>query len=347
MWQAVGQERVVALLQRCLEKQCLAHAYLLVGPPHIGKMALALNLAQALNCASMPHPCGECNSCQKIAAGSHADVQVIGLSSGNGTEGKLRAEIGIEQIRDMQHAASLPPFEGSHRVFIIDGAESLSNEAANSLLKTLEEPEEHVLFMLLTTSEKLLPATVVSRCQKLELFPVPAPQVEAALAERWKVPPEKAKLLAALSHGCPGWAITAASDDTLLQVRAAELERLLAIIQGSTEVRFAQAAQLATLFNQNRGSLYGILDLWLDFWHDVMLVSLDCRDIIANRDQLETLTGLAEGLSPAQIKSLVRGIQNTREQLMQNANAQLALEVLMLDLPGKEKPVGGSIPAAK
>ncbi|MDD4859022.1 MAG: DNA polymerase III subunit delta' C-terminal domain-containing protein [Dehalococcoidales bacterium] len=346
MWQVVGQDKIVTLLQRCLEKQCLAHGYLLVGPPHVGKMTLALDVAQALNCASAQSPCGECPSCLKIRAGHHADVQVIALG-GTTAEGKQRAEIGIEQIRDMQHAASLPPFEGKHRVFIIDGAESLSNEAANSLLKTLEEPAERVLFLPLATNEKLLPATVVSRCQKLELFPVAVARIEAVLVERWKVPAEKARLLAGLSHGCLGWAVTAASEDSLLQVRDAELERLLGIIRGSPEARFAQAAQLATLFNQNRGALYGILDLWLDYWHDLLLVSLGSRDIIINRDQSENLAELANVLSPSQIKSVIRSIQIVREQLMQNANPQLALEVLMLNLPGKEKYSGGHMPAVK
>ena len=109
MWQLVGQTRVVSLLQRSLEADALAHAYLMVGPPHVGKMTLALNLAQALNCEANERPCRECVSCQKIASGNHADVQVIGLTQDeNSAEAKL---IGIDQIREMQHSASLPPLK--------------------------------------------------------------------------------------------------------------------------------------------------------------------------------------------------------------------------------------------
>jgi len=215
MWQIVGQTRILSLLQHSLERGVVAHAYLFVGPPHVGKMTLALNLAQALNCEAAEHPCGECVSCQKIASAKHADVQIIGLSrNGNSTEAKLRTEIGIDQIRQMQHSASLPPFEGKYKIFIVDGAERLSTEAANCLLKTLEEPVGKVIFILLATNDRLLPATVVSRCQRLELFPLATEEVEATLNSGWGVEPQKAEVLARLCHGCLGWAVSAAADWT-------------------------------------------------------------------------------------------------------------------------------------
>ncbi|GAI32367.1 unnamed protein product, partial [marine sediment metagenome] len=189
----------------------VAHAYLFVGPPHVGKMTLALNLAQALNCEAVEPPCGECLPCQKIASAKYVDVQIIGLTTdGDSVEAKPRTEISIDQIREMQHSASLPPFEGKYKVFIIDGAEHLSSEAANCLLKTLEEPVGRVIFILLATNDKLLPATVISRCQRLELPPLAVSEVEAALNSRWGIESQKAKLLARLSHGCLGWALSAA-----------------------------------------------------------------------------------------------------------------------------------------
>ena len=337
MWQVVGQDRVVSLLQRSLEKESLAHAYLLIGPPHVGKMTLALNLAQALNCEAAERPCGECVSCQKIASANHADVQVIGLTRDeNSTEAKLRTEISIDQIRQMQHSASLPPFEGQYKVFIIEGAEFLSTEAANCLLKTLEEPADKIVFILLTTNDRLLPQTVVSRCQRLELSPLAATEVEAALNSRWGIEPEKAKLLARLSHGCLGWAFSAAFEDSLLQQRAEKLERLLEIIDADYEERFACASQLATQFTQNRGSVQEVLDLWLDWWRDLMLVEIGCRDIITNVDRLDTLVEMAKGYRLAQIKEFINSIRAAGEQLRQNANPRLVLEVLMLDMPGKE-----------
>jgi len=340
MWQVVGQTRAVFLLQHSLERGVLAHAYLFVGPPHVGKMKLALNLAQALNCEAAEPPCGECDSCQKIDLVKHADVQIIGLTyNGNSAEAKLRAEISIDQIRDVQHSANLPPFEGKYKVFIIDGAELMSSEAANCLLKTLEEPIDRVIFILLTTNEQLLPATVVSRCQRVELPPLAASEVEDVLNQRG-IEPQKAKLVARLCHGCPGWALSAAMDGDLLQQRAERIDRLLDIINADYEERFAYAGQLATEFSQSRGAVQEILNLWVDWWHDLLLVKVGCGDIITNVDLEDRLIDSARGYGLAQIRAVINGIQAAGEQLGQNANPRLVLEVLMLGIPkGKEGTV--------
>jgi DNA polymerase-3 subunit delta' len=335
MWQVVGQDRVVTLFQRNLERGSVAHAYLLVGPPHVGKMTLALELAQALNCEAAEPPCGECDPCRKVASGKHADVQVIGLDTGGNSNDKPRAEISIDQVREIQHSSNLPPFEGRHKVFIIDGAELMSNEAANCLLKTLEEPSEGVIFILLTANDSVLPSTVVSRCQRLELRPLPTPQVEAALSERRSLESAKTELLSRLCHGRLGWALTAADDDSLLQQRAQLIERLLEVIRGDNEQRFDYAAQLAAKFSQNRGSVQEVLDLWLDWWRDLLLVRLGSTDTITNIDHEAVLIEIGRGYSLAQIRAFIYSIQAAGEQLSQNANPRLVLEVLMLSIPGR------------
>ncbi len=340
MWQVVGQDRVVSLLRRGLETDSLAHAYLLVGPPHVGKMTLALNLAQALNCPAAERPCGECPSCRRIASLSHADVQVIGLRQDEDSgEAKL---ISTEQIEQMQHSASLPPFEGNYKVFIIDGAELLSIEAANRLLKTLEEPVSRVEFILLAVNDHLLPPTVVSRCQRLELVPLPAAEVESALVGQG-VDPARARLLSRLCHGCLGWAVSVANDEGWWQKREEVMERLIMVINADNEERFAYAAQLAARFNQSRSLVYEELALWRDYWRDLMLVKIGRGDIIINVDREEALRAMAEGYRLAQITAFIERIRAAGIQLRQNANPRLVLEVLMLDMPGKEG--GGGNPA--
>ena len=334
MWQIVGQDRAVSLLQRALETGSLAHAYLFVGPPHVGKMILAMNLAQALNCEAVERPCGECASCQKITSMGHADVQVMGLTQNESSaEAKL---ISIDQVREMQHSASLPPFEGKFRVFIIDGAELLSIEAANCLLKTLEEPVGRVIFILLAASDGLLPATVVSRCQRLELRPMATNEVKSALNNSWGIEPQRAELLARLSHGCLGWAISATFDDNLLMQRKEEVDRLLGFIRAGYEERFAYVAQLAAQFTQNRGRVYGLLDLWIEYWRDLLLVKIGLKDSVTNVDRLDALVEMAQDYRLSQVRAFIDGVQAAGEQLKQNANPRLVLEVLMLDMPRKE-----------
>jgi len=339
VWQIVGQSRAVSLLQRSLEQGAISHAYLLVGPPHVGKMTLALDLARVVNCRGGEPPCGSCDACQKITSGNHADVQVIGLNSVGNSNDKPRTEIGIDQIREIQHSSNLPPFEGRYKVFIIDGAELMSTEAANSLLKTLEEPPAGVIFILLTANESVLPATVVSRCQRLELRPLATSQVGVALGERWNVEPQKAELLARLSHGCLGWAILAAEDNSLLEQRSQKLDKLLDITNADSEERFDYASQLVAWFSQSRSLVQEILDLWLDWWRDLLLLKLGCGDSITNIDRQELLASLAQGYSLAEIRSFISSIQSAGEQLRQNANPRLVLEVLMLSIPERRTAV--------
>ncbi len=180
-----------------------------------------------------------------------------------------------------------------------------------------------------------MPATVISRCQRLELLPLAAGEVEATLNQRG-IEPQKAKLLARLSHGCLGWALSAAFDDGLLRLRVERMDRLLDIINADYEERFDYAAQLATQFSQNRGLVQEVLDLWLDWWRDLMLVKVGCSDTITNADLEARLVEMVRGYSLAQIKAFINSIQAAGEQLRQNANPRLVLEVLMLDIPGKE-----------
>jgi DNA polymerase-3 subunit delta' len=271
----------------------------------------------------------------------HPDVQVIGLlQKEDATEAKL---IGIEQIEYMQHDANLPPFEGKHKVFIFDNADLLSLPAANRFLKTLEEPVPNVTFILLTVNDKQLPLTVISRCQRLELAPMSLAAETAALIEKKGLEPQRARLLAGLSHGCPEWALDAINDDSLLQRRDEDLNKLLGVLGADYEERFAYVAQLAAHFSQDRGAVYRVLDLWRDFWRDLMLQKLGCDDMIINIDHKAELVEMAPIASELeQIKGVIDSIQSCAEHLRQNANTRLALEVLMLDIPIKE---GGLIKA--
>ncbi|MBT9149075.1 MAG: DNA polymerase III subunit delta' [Dehalococcoidia bacterium] len=334
MWQVIGQTKIVNSLRRSLADGRLSHAYLLAGPQHVGKMTLAITLAQALNCLSEDKPCGECPSCRRIASGKHSDVQVIGRAETETRRGSsVRKEISIDQIREMQHNVSLKPYEGDHRLIIIDGAEHMSEEAANSLLKTLEEPPPSTTIILLAADEGLLLPTIVSRCQRLRLSPQPVGTLTQALVERWGVSGERADLLARLCHGCIGWAIRAIHNEKALAKRSEHMDSLISLSRGDVSERFAVAAQLATQFGKDRASVRERLELWLTWWQDLLLVKNGCGEFITNMNRREALQQAAAQYSLSAISGMIRSIRETIQQLEQNANPRLALEVLMLDIP--------------
>jgi DNA polymerase III subunit delta' len=336
MWQTIGQSKIFDLLKRAMERGSLSHAYLLVGPQHVGKMTLALDLAMTLNCRAeqSKRPCGECLSCRKIAEGKHSDISVTSLiSNQSGEDIKEKTEIGIEQIKDMLHSASLPPFEGRQRVYIIEEAGLLSMDAANRLLKSLEEPPSGVIFLLLTANAALVPATVISRCQRLNLSRLKTAEIEAALIERWKMEQETAALLARLSHGCLGWAVDTAKKSNFLEERREQFEQMLGMVKSDISQRFAISAQLALQFGRKRDTVYETLDTWTGWWRDVLLVKTGCHTGVISLDFSPGLAEMAGVYSLEQIKCAILSITQAIDQLKLNANARLVLEVMMLNIP--------------
>jgi len=340
MWQTIGQTEALALLEHSLETGNLAHAYLFVGAPHIGKMTLALDLARAVNCLGSQPPCGECPSCRRITDGKHTDITIISLNSARDSgETKSRTEISIDDIRGLQHNATLPPFEGKCKVFIIDGAEYLSSEAANCLLKTIEEPPAQVMILLLTAEELRLLPTVVSRCQRIELKPMPSDKIERILMESYGMDDDRAKLLSRLSQGCLGWALTVAVDDSYLAQRNQRLTEMFSLLTAGWEERFSYTAKLGN----ERKSAEEIIKLWLDWWHDVMLTKCDCKQAITNVDHIPTLEKWAQVLDLSEIRAFINSLHNSLNQIATNANLRLVFEILMLDMPKKEVKKGHMI----
>jgi len=337
MWRTIGQSNALALLENGIQTGNLAHAYLLVGPNHVGKTTLALDLAQALNCEGKNPPCSECQSCLRIASGKHVDITIIGLNHSSNkkaqAETRTQTEISIDEIRGLQRNASLPPFEGRYKIFIIDGAENLSLEAANCLLKILEEPPPNVLLLLLATDETRLLPTITSRCQLIELKPISSVEVEKMLIQSHGVDSGKSRLLSRLSEGCLGWALTASIDDIHLQQRAERLSALYPLLNASWEERFNYVAQL----ENDRKSAQELIKLWQAWWRDIMLVKCDCQESVTNVDSLPVIEEWANSLNLVEISDFINRLQASLDQISRNANVRLVLEVLMLDMPKKEK----------
>lgn len=317
------QPRVSELLAASLRNDRLAHAYLFVGPRGTGKMRVALHLAQSLLCRERPNDaCERCVNCRRIAGGNHPDVVVIQPDG---------ASIKIDQIRALQKEMAMRSLESVHKVYVIEHVDKMTVQAANSLLKFLEEPPSGVVAVLLTENSHVLLPTILSRCQVISFTPLPAELLASRLT----------------AEGIPSGLAYLACHITTDLVDARKLSQADWFAQLRNEV-----IQLSQDWRQ-RGTyaLYGIqelfakhekikeeLPLFLDMlilWlRDVLYVQVGRNAQLIYRDQEEILKRQATAWTQAE---LLKGIElaiDTRNRIERNANPQLALERLVLQLQG-------------
>ena len=324
-----GHELAVRTFEAALKSGRLHHAYLLSGPAHVGKTTLATQLAQAVNCTAGDPPCGACGPCVRIGAGAHADVATIEVDP-DATEG-ARTVISIDAVKDIIASAHLRPYEGRTRVYIVQSADRLSQDAANALLKVLEEPPPDVLLLLLTDNPDGVLPTIRSRCQLVELRPLPVARVAELLRDEHGAGEEQAEMLARLSRGCVGWAIEASADESVLAEVHQQIERIADVIEGGLEARFAYADALARRYQLDRAAGREELFLLMRWLRDVLLIQHGQGARIVNLSWRSTLERQAASLTSAQVTRWLRALTETVGALERNANPRLALEALMID----------------
>ena len=331
-----GHEREAAGLVRAIVAGSMAQTYLFAGPPGVGKRTLARFVAQAIVCTgdgkaagvvgsagsatqalAPARPCGACRACRLVAAGGHPDVQLV------------IPPLRIESVRQLQRELVLAPTESERRVVILPDMEDASPSAANSMLKMLEEPPRMAVLLLTTAELRDVLPTVRSRCQTLTLHAMPAARLADLLATAWGVPAERAELLARLAGGRLGWAVRAWQDEAPLASRQVWLDGLAQALATPRLARFELAGALAKLGDE----LAAGLAVWTSWWRDVLYVHHRLAPAVVNRDRLDELQAAAARFNVGQVVASLNALERALRHLAANANPQLALEVLFLDLP--------------
>jgi DNA polymerase-3 subunit delta' len=336
-WQIIGHEWAIAQLTTSLRAGTDAHAYLISGVPGLGKALLALRLAQALNCEQTEgEPCLVCRACRRIERGSHPDVRLAGMASQAAAlkpdEAARQKELKIATVREWQRDIALKPYEGSRRVLILHDAERLSDEAANCMLKTLEEPPPYATIILVANSVELLP-TIVSRCRVLRLRPLPRRQIVETLQARG-VTPEDAALLAAWSGGRIGAALAQLDQPDEIARRDEQIQVLLALHGGGMAAGIQWAEQRAKEYRGGeQEQVFAWLELWQGWWRDVLLTAAGSPEGVVNVDRRAELERAAERHQLPELYAFVARIGQAARQLRENGNPQLVLENLALHLP--------------
>lgn len=316
----IGQERIIRLLQRALAQDLLPHAFLFTGMEGVGKKLTALTLAKVVNCenGASGDCCDHCLSCRKAASGNHPDINIIER------EGPF---IKIQQIRALKARLRFSPLEGRYRVTVINNAQNLKVEAANALLKVLEEPPADNLIILTAIETTALLPTIVSRCLHLPFQPLVAVEISAHLCQTQGISPERAAVIAGLAGGSLSRAMSLLDEE--------QLGRRSWLLETVAEIHKSQIPDLLTAIQRWKGDNLDLKqDLeWLKTWiRDLVLQRLEAVDSVSllNSDLADKVTDMASHIRTDHLLQMFDLVCTVQGAISYNVNRRLSLETLLL-----------------
>jgi DNA polymerase-3 subunit delta' len=323
----IGNERNKSVLQRQLQRGRIAAAMIFAGPDGVGKRRFALTMAKAANCRKVAadgfaiDSCDECATCRRIDEGTYGDVTTVR------PDGQY---IKIAQARSVAEEVYYRPREGRQKFFIFDEAERLREEAANALLKTLEEPPPTSTMLLITSRPDSLLPTIRSRAQRLNFTPISTVEMERYLAENYPRPAPDNALLARITQGRIGQA-TAYDLSVYRQERRALIEMIELMAAGDNRFRLLKAAEY--LGKKERADFEKDLDLLTALLRDLFLLSAGkTSDEIVNIDVADRLAELSARIGRQRLTKWVGKFDELRANLRININRQIATEAALLEL---------------
>ncbi len=326
--EVIDQKDVVNILQDELEDDRINHAYLFYGKEGIGKKTLALEFARALLCNEVENDsCNVCSNCRRIDHGNHPDLRVI--ESGENTK-----NLKIAQIRELQKEIAYKPYESKYKIYIIDGAENMTNPAANSLLKTLEEPPSYAVIILLSEEiNKLLP-TVISRCQNLRFSNISREKIEKFL-EYKGVDKKEVDLISGLARGSIGKALELYENEDFLVNR----EKVFEFLKGLDSIEkveiFSEVKEMVRLLKDG----FPLFNLLSDWYRDIIVYKNDNQEQMLNFDYNEEIKEQANKYTINELLAIIKLIEAHANYIERNAFKDLSLQVLFLKIRSKRLQV--------
>ncbi|MFA6098450.1 MAG: DNA polymerase III subunit delta' [Patescibacteria group bacterium] len=326
-WPLLGNSQIKNYLQLSLTLQNMSHAYLFHGPDHLGKFTMAKYAATSLLCQASKNkkPCLSCPACEQIEKNIHADISIVKKESD-------KQKITIEQIRELQRKLSLRSFLTNYKVAIIDHAELMSEEAANALLKTLEEPSSNTIIILIANNLHLLPKTIISRCQSIKFNLVSTINIENWLIMQGN-DKNKANDIAHLCMGRPGLAKIILSTDAIINEKKDSLDLLFEIINSNINDKFSILNGIIGIFKIKKDvSLYKeLLDIWLSIYRDFLLCYYKNNEL-TNIFYKQKILSISKKINFEKIVNIIKEINFSKILISKSSNPNLVMENLILKI---------------
>ncbi len=321
----IGREQITSHLKNAIQLNKISHAYIFYGEDGIGKSFVADIFAAALQCEEFSgNPCGVCKSCMQAAGGNHPDIiRVV----------HEKATIGVDDIRNqLNNDISIKPYSGRYKIYIIDEAQKMTEAAQNALLKTIEEPPEYAVIILLTDNLNTFLPTILSRCVMLHMKPVGQERIKEHLMKECGVPDYQAELAATFAAGNLGKAIRYAASEEFVQRK----DDVLHLVKYIDEMKISEVMEYLKHLSEDKTAIGDYLDLMLLWYRDVLLFKATREPSkLVYKEELLTLQKQATGKSFEALSNIVEAFATLRSQLKANVNFDAAVELLLLALQEK------------
>lgn len=318
----IGHESIIQHLQNAIASHKVSHAYILHGEEGMGKKLLANTFAKTLQCEEGGIvPCNRCKSCLQADSGNHPDIIRV-------THEKY--SIGVEDIRVQVNAdIQVKPYNSAYKIYIIDEADKLTEQAQNALLKTIEEPPEYAVILLLVSNVSVILPTILSRCVMLNLKPVDKQEIKEFLMEHNKVPDYMAEVAATFSGGNVGKAIKYASSEEFDRMK----EDVLHILKYIDDMELHEIISGLKTLTASKNNIEDYIDLMVLWYRDVLMfkATLD-PDLLLYREELSFIKNQASTRSYEGLDKIISAMEKAKIRLKANVNFDIAIELMLLSI---------------
>ncbi len=320
----VGQEQLREHLENAVRMNKVSHAYIINGERNAGKEFIARTFAMALQCEDRQdvEPCQECHSCKQAQSGNHPDIIFV-THEKPGT-------IGVDDIRKQINGdVAIKPYSGPKKIYIVREGEKMTVQAQNALLKTLEEPPEYAVILILTDNVNALLPTILSRCVVLNMKPVKDARIKEYLMENMEIPDYKANICVAFARGNVGKARLLANSEEFDKVK----EEALTLLKYIGEMELHEIVAAIRKINEYKFDVNDYMDILSIWYRDVLLFKAthDVNNLIF-REEIQSIRKVADKSTYEGIERIIDALQKSKQRLNANVNFDLTMELLLLTI---------------